>query len=72
MLLRYIFQERRYQKVTVAVYSSNKASIHLHEGLGFQRKGRLRHMVYTDGEYHDHLLYGLAVEEFREMHLATM
>jgi RimJ/RimL family protein N-acetyltransferase len=29
-------------------------------------------MVYTNGAYHDHLLYGLTVEEFREKHLASM
>ena len=72
LLLRYYFQERRYQKVTVTVYSFNEASIGLHEGLGFQREGRLRRMVYTNGAYHDHLLYGLTVEEFREKHLASM
>ena len=71
LLLRYFFQERRYQKVTVTVYSFNEASIRLHESLGFQREGRLRRMVYTDGAYHDHLLYGLTIEEFREKHLAS-
>lgn len=72
LLLRYYFQERRYQKVTATVYSFNEASIGLHERLGFQLEGRLRRMVYTDGDYHDQLLYGLTVEEFREKHLASM
>jgi RimJ/RimL family protein N-acetyltransferase len=72
LLLRYYFQERRYQKVTVIVYSFNEASIRLHERLGFQPEGRIRRMVYTDGGYHDQLMYGLTVEEFREKHLASM
>lgn len=72
LLLRYYIQERRYLKVTVTVYSFNEASIRLHERLGFQREGRLRRMVYTNGAYHDHLLYGLTAEEFREKHLASM
>ena len=72
LLLRYYFQERRYQKVTATVYSFNEASIRLHEHLGFQLEGRLRRMVYTDGAYHDQVLYGLTVEEFREKHLAAM
>jgi len=72
LLLRYYFQERRYQKVTATVYSFNEASIRLHEHLGFQLEGRLRRMVYTDGDYHDQVLYGLTVEEFREKHLAAM
>lgn len=71
LLLRYFFQERRYQKVYATVYSFNEASTRLHESLGYQLEGRQRRMVYTNGAYHDHLLYGLTVEEFREKHLAS-
>jgi RimJ/RimL family protein N-acetyltransferase len=67
--LRFYFEERRYQKVTVTIYSFNEPSIVLHERLGFQLEGCVRRMVYTQGEYHDHLIYGLTVEEFRERHL---
>ena len=72
LLLRYYFQERRYQKVTIKVYSFNEASMRLHESLGFQVEGRLRRMVYTDGGFHDEVVYGMTVEEFREKHLANM
>lgn len=72
LLLRYYFQERRYQKVTVSVYSFNEASMRLHERLGFQLEGQLRRMVYTDGNYHDLLMYGMTVEEFRAKHLTSM
>jgi RimJ/RimL family protein N-acetyltransferase len=44
----------------------------LHESLGFQVEGRLRRMVYTDGGFHDEVVYGMTVEEFREKHLANM
>jgi RimJ/RimL family protein N-acetyltransferase len=72
LLLRYYFQERRYQKVTIKVYSFNEASMRLHEGLGFQLEGRLRRMVYTEGHLHDEVLYGMTIEEFRDKHLATI
>jgi RimJ/RimL family protein N-acetyltransferase len=68
LLLRYYFQERRYQKATVSIYSFNEPSVRLHEGLGFQREGQLRRMVYTQGAYFDQLIYGLTVEEFRATH----
>jgi RimJ/RimL family protein N-acetyltransferase len=64
LVLRYYFQELRYQKVTVRVYSFNDASSRLHEKLGFQLEGRLRRTVFTSGEYFDELIYGLTVEEF--------
>ncbi|MBA2470168.1 MAG: GNAT family N-acetyltransferase [Chloroflexia bacterium] len=68
LVLRYYFQELRYQKANAGVYSFNEPSIRLHESLGFQLEGRLRRNVYTSGEFFDLLWYGLTVEEFRERH----
>jgi RimJ/RimL family protein N-acetyltransferase len=68
LVLAYYFRELRYQKVTARVYAFNAASIRLHEKLGFQLEGRLRRMIYTDGAYHDELIFGLTVEEFCHAH----
>lgn len=67
ILLRYFFGELRYQKVTANVYGFNKASIHLHERLGFQLEGRVRRMIYTQGRYFDELLFGMTAEEAQEL-----
>jgi len=67
LVLRYFFRELRYQKVTVDVYAFNTASLELHRKLGFQEEGRLRRMVYTDGNYHDAFILGMTVEEFEEL-----
>jgi RimJ/RimL family protein N-acetyltransferase len=64
LVLRYYFQELRYQKVTVHVFSFNEASARLHERLGFQLEGRIRRTIFTRGAYFDELIYGLTVEEF--------
>ncbi len=64
LVLRYFFHERRYQKCTVEVYSFNEPSQRLHETLGFTLEGRLRRMIYSGGEYHDALMYGITREEF--------
>ena len=64
LLARYFFDELRYQKVNAPVYSFNEPSIKLHESLGFQLEGRQRRMVYTNGQHHDLLWYGMTVEEF--------
>lgn len=66
LLVRYFFEELRYQKVTVTVYSFNEASIQLHERLGFQLEGRLRRTLYTNGRFYDQLYYGMTREEFKE------
>lgn len=68
LVLRYYFMERRYQKCNVGVYSFNETSQRLHERLGFRLEGRRRRSTYTGGEYHDMVLYGITIEEFRELH----
>jgi RimJ/RimL family protein N-acetyltransferase len=65
LVLRYFFEELRYQKVTVTIHANNPASIRLHERLGFQLEGRLRRMVFSGGQLWDELYMGMTVEEFR-------
>lgn len=64
LLLRYFFEELRYQKCTTQVYSFNTGSIKLHKSLGFTEEGCLRRMIYTAGEFHDSLWFGINREEF--------
>lgn len=64
LVLRYYFHEKRYQKVNAEVYAFNQPSILLQEHLGFTLEGRLRRMVYTNGQFHDALIYGMIREEF--------
>lgn len=71
LVLRYFFDERRYQKCNVEVYSFNPTSARLHERLGFTLEGRLRRMIYTNGAFHDVLVYGITHEEFLA-HLPTL
>ena len=70
ILLRHYFDELRYQKVTVHVFSFNEASIKLHERLGFQLEGRLRRMIYSGGQFHDELIYGMTDDEFRARYMS--
>ena len=66
LVLRYFFQELRYQKVTVEIYAFNVASINLHEKLGFVHEGHMRRMYFTNGQYHDSCILGMTCEEFGE------
>lgn len=68
IVLKYYFEELRYQKVSVWVYSDNEASIRLHEKLGFQKEGQHRRMFFSAGNYVDELWFGLTVEEFHQLH----
>ncbi len=68
VLLHHYFTEMRYQKANARVYAFNDRSQRLFEALGFQEEGRIRSAYYGNGQFHDVLLYGITVDEFREHH----
>ena len=66
LVLKYYFEELRYQKCLVGVHSNNPESAGLHERLGFVREGTLRRMVFTGGRFHDLHQYGMLKEEWEQ------
>ena len=68
LVLRFMFDERRFQKCESHVYAYNSASLSLHRKLGFVEEGRLRRHVFQGGEYHDEVLFGMTVEEFHGLY----
>lgn len=64
IFLRYFFRELGYQKCTTPIYSFNERSIRFHESIGFRFEGRIRNMIYTNGEYFDELYFGLTKAEW--------
>lgn len=67
MLLRFYFQELRFQKVTIPIFVFNKSAATLHDTLGFKLEGRMRRMLYSHGQFFDLLTYGITSEEFENM-----
>ena len=63
LVLRYYFEELRYQKCSVVVHSDNEPSMRLHESLGFTREGVIRRSIFAGGQYHDNVWYGITAEE---------
>ncbi len=72
LVLRYFFDELRYQKVTAEVYAYNSASSRFHVRLGFEQEGCIRRVVFSQGQHFDMLVYGMTVEEFRKHFPASM
>jgi RimJ/RimL family protein N-acetyltransferase len=67
LVLRWYFDELRYQKVTVQVHANNPASMRLHDKLGFQREGVIRRAMFECGQYTDVVYFDLTVEEFHAL-----
>jgi RimJ/RimL family protein N-acetyltransferase len=64
LVLRFMFDERRFQKCEVRVYDYNSASLSLHRKLGFVEEGRLRRHLFLAGDYHDEFVFGMTADEF--------
>ncbi|MBD8497933.1 GNAT family N-acetyltransferase [Paenibacillus arenosi] len=67
IVLRYYFDELRYQKVNAHVYAFNDGSTALQERLGFVQEGRLRNMIFTKGQHFDEFVYGLTKSEYEQL-----
>jgi RimJ/RimL family protein N-acetyltransferase len=68
LLFRFYFFELGYQKVETGVYAFNEPSLRFHKAFGFVEEGRRRRSIYTRGEHHDIVLFGMTVEEFTARH----
>lgn len=68
LLLRYYFEELRYQKATVHIYAFNEGSLALHQRLGFKQEGKLRNMIFTSGRHYDEYVFGLTGDEYRKLY----
>lgn len=64
ILLRYAFNELRYNKCNVSCLDINKEIIEMNKGMGFKHEGYRRKTVYTNGIYHDEELYGMTKDEY--------
>jgi RimJ/RimL family protein N-acetyltransferase len=68
LVLRFMFDERRFQKCEAKVYDYNTASLALHQKLGFVEEGRLRRHLFSAGEYRDEFIFGMTAEEFHQLY----
>ncbi|GIG64032.1 GNAT family N-acetyltransferase [Phytomonospora endophytica] len=64
---RYMFGERRYTKCQAEVFGDNAASLGLHQSLGFVLEGRLRKASFREGSRQDIVIFGMTIEEFRNL-----
>lgn len=64
-LLEWGFEGMNLNRLYLHVFANNPRAIRMYEKKGFVAEGRLRSMVYRDGQYHDLLCYGMMKDEWR-------
>jgi RimJ/RimL family protein N-acetyltransferase len=65
LLINYGFQQLNLHRIASGAFAFNDRSIKLHKKLGFWEEGRLRQAFFKNGQYHDHVQFGILREEWR-------
>lgn len=65
-LVRFAFTTLGKHRVSAAIGPANDASIAVVKRLGFSYEGRIRHHVFTNGDWRDSLLYSLLEDEYAD------
>lgn len=68
LLLGFAFLERGLERMWVRILETNKASIALHEKIGYQREGVMRKAAYKNGKFQNVVVLSLLREEFDALH----
>jgi RimJ/RimL family protein N-acetyltransferase len=63
IVLRYAFLERRLNKYHGSVLETNTASAAMLRKVGCREEGVRRQMVFSNGRYHDEILFSLTKDE---------
>ncbi|WP_117160702.1 GNAT family N-acetyltransferase [Paraliobacillus sp. X-1268] len=64
-LINHAFNDLQLRKVEINVANKNIKSKAIPERLGFKQEGVIRNYEYLNGEYHDRVIYGMLLEEWK-------
>ncbi len=64
LLLQYAFEVVNLERVYLGVYTFNQAGMRVYERAGFRYEGRLRHMLYYQGQWWDEWQMGILHAEW--------
>ena len=65
LAINYGFQQLNLHRISSAAVAFNERSIKFHKKLGFQEEGRLRQVMFKNGQYHDRVEFGMLREEWK-------
>ena len=66
-VLKYVFEEMKFNKLLCEVFVFNDAVIKMHEKFGFKRESYFREHIFKNGEYHDVVGLAMLSKEWNEV-----
>ena len=67
LLLRYGFEQLNLNRISLSVFSNNPRAIRSYEKVGFKVEGRLREVIYRDGQRYDEIFMRIFKEEWKDL-----
>jgi RimJ/RimL family protein N-acetyltransferase len=67
LIIGYGFEQLNLHRINSFAISFNERSLRLHLRVGFKEEGRQREAVFKNGDYHDHVMFGLLRNEWQAM-----
>lgn len=68
LIVNYGFEQLNLHRINSGVISFNERSIRLHMKVGFKKEGRQREAIFKNGRFHDHVVFGILREGWKELH----
>ncbi len=65
LIVKYGFEQLNLHRISSSAYAFNERSLRMHKSVGFKEEGRQREAVFKNGQFYDHVLFGLLREEWK-------
>jgi RimJ/RimL family protein N-acetyltransferase len=65
LIIDYGFEQLNLHRINSSALSFNERSIRMHKRVGFSEEGRQREHIFKNGEYCDHVIFGMLREEWK-------
>ena len=66
LIINYGFEQLNLHRISSGALSFNERSIRMHKSIGFSEEGRQRETIFKNGEYCDHVIFGIIREEWNK------
>jgi RimJ/RimL family protein N-acetyltransferase len=65
LLINYGFQQLNLHRISSSAVAFNERSIKLHKKVDFREEGRLRQVMFKNGQYYDLIMFGILRDEWK-------
>ena len=64
LIINYGFEQLNLHRINSGAVAFNERSIRMHINIGFTEEGRWRKAMFKNGDYHDHVIFGILKDEW--------